>query len=133
MLNITGYHHIGLRVADMDQSLKFYTEGLGGKVIDSFVMGNTGRMIYMVELCAGAVVELLPGGNNGEECNARWAHIALSTDDAAAAYEQALQAGATSRTAPNTVTRDKMTRSNAFVFGPEGEIIEFFQVIKQAE
>jgi len=125
----TGYHHIGLAVQDMDKSLAFYTEGLGGKVVDSFPMGDTGKLIYMVELAPGAVVELLPRGAYGEEQNARWAHIALASNDAKADYDAALQAGATSRTAPNTVQRENMTRTNAFVFGLDGEIIEIFQVI----
>ena len=129
-MNITGYHHVGLRVGDMERSLKFYTEGLGGKVIDSFPMAGSGATIYMVELAKGTVVELLPGGTDEAELNARFAHIALSVDDAESAYEQALNAGATSRTAPNKVKRESMTRINAFVFAPAGEIIEFFQVIQ---
>ena len=128
-MKLNGYHHIGLRVVDMDKSLAFYTEGLGGKVIDSFPMASTGATIYMVQLAPGAVVELLPGGSSEAEQYANWVHIALDTDDVAAAYAEALAAGATSRTEPNTVSREKMTRSNAFVYRPSGESIEFFCVL----
>ena len=124
-----GYHHIGLRVSDMERSLAFYTEGIGGKVVDSFPMAATGATIYMVELAPGAVVELLPGLNAEEEEKApRFAHICLLTDDAVAAYQLCLKAGAVSRTEPNTVTRGEMTRTNAFVFGPDKEVIEFYQL-----
>ena len=131
-MQFTGYHHIGLQVADMAKALAFYTEGLGGEILESFPRAGSGELIYMVKLAAGAVVELLPGGSDAKEEHARWLHIALQTDDAVAAYEQALKAGATSRTAPNTVQREKVTRTNAFVFGPSGEAIEFFQVINHA-
>ena len=129
-MKITGYHHVGLRVSDMERSLKFYTEGLGGKVLESFPMASTGAMIYMVELAPGAVVELLPGGADDAEQNAKWAHICINTDDAEAAYEQALRAGATSRTAPNKASRDKFTRINAFVIAPGGELIELYQIVE---
>jgi len=128
-MQFKGYHHIGLVVADVERSLKFYIEGLGGKVTMTFPMGNTGKTIHMVELGENAVVEILPGsGDMGEGANPRWAHIALATDNAREAYAIALEAGATSRTAPVDKTINDMGVCNAFVFGPDGEIIEFFQV-----
>lgn len=125
----TGFHHIGLAVSDMERSLAFYREGLGGKVVDSFPMASTGETIYMVELAPGTVIELLPGGKADAEQSPRWKHIALATDDAQAAFDVLVQAGARVRSALNTVEREKHIRSNAFVFGPDDEIIEIFQVI----
>ena len=128
-MQFKGYHHIGLVVEDVERSLKFYTEeGLGGKVTMSFPMKGTDKTIYMVELGGNAVVEILPRGSAGTEANPHWAHIALATDDARAAYALALEAGATSRTEPVDKTINEMEVCNAFVFGPDGEIIEFFQV-----
>jgi len=127
-MQFKGYHHIGLAVEDVERSLKFYTEGLGGKVTIAFPMGDTGKTIHMVDLGGSAVVEILPRGEQGAEANSRWAHIALATDDARAAYAMALKAGAVSRTEPVDKTINNMGVCNAFVFGPDGEIIEFFQV-----
>ena len=123
-----GYHHIGLMVKDSEKSLKFYTEGLGGTVTLSFPMGNTGKVIHLVDLGGNAVVELVPRGTEDPEANARWAHIALATDDVPKAYAMALAAGAVSRTEPTDITLATLSARNAFVFGPDGEGIEFFQV-----
>lgn len=123
-----GYHHIGLWVHDPDRSLEFYTQGLGGKVTFSFPMGDSGKTIYLVDLGGHAVVELIPRGNGQAEVNAHWAHIALETDDARAAYKTALDAGALKQTEPQDMMLGTMAVCNAFVTGPDGEVIEFFQV-----
>ncbi|MDR1060193.1 MAG: VOC family protein, partial [Clostridiales bacterium] len=93
-MGFNGYHHIGLVVDDAEKSLKFYAEGLGGKLTFSFPMGDTGKTISLVDLGGSAVVEIIPRGNEGPEASARWAHIAVATDDARRAYALALEAGA---------------------------------------
>ncbi len=123
-----GYHHIGLYVHDMDKSLKFYTDGLGGEITFSFPMGNSGKTIYLVDLGGNAVVELIPRGNGEAESNAHWAHIALSTSDARAAFDKAIAAGAICQSAPNDAMLGTMSVANAFVLGPDGEVIELFEV-----
>ena len=126
-MQINGYHHIGLIVEDVERSLKFYVDGLGGKEIFSFPMGSTGKTIHMVDLGGNAVVEILPRGTEEAEANARWAHICLATDDTRNAYAQALEAGAISRTEPRDGSHGERGMCNAFVFGPDNEIIEFYQ------
>lgn len=123
-----GYHHIGLAVKDWEKSLNFYTEGLGGEVTFSFPMGNTGKTIYLVDLGGNAVVEIIPRGNGEAESNAHWAHIAVATDDARAAYKRALTAGALNQSEPQDCLLGVMAVCNAFVTGPDGEVIEFFEV-----
>ena len=127
-MKFNGYHHIGLRVNDLEKSLSFYTEGLGGIITFSFPMGDTGKTIYLVDLGGNSIVELIPRGNGKDEENAHWAHIALATDDTRAAYEIAIKAGATSQNEPADVLLGTMAVCNAFVTGPDGEVIEFFQV-----
>ena len=127
-MKFNGYHHIGLAVKDADKSLQFYTGGLGGEITFSFPMGNTGKTIYLVDLGGNAVVEIIPRGSGETEANAHWAHIALATDDARAAYELALRAGALPQSEPRDVLLGTMAVCNAFVTGPDGEVIEFFQV-----
>ena len=122
---IKGYHHIGLYVSDTAHSLKFYTEALGGRVTMSF--GPDDHKIYMVELAPGATVELIPHATGSE--NQPWAHIALHTDNAREAFDRAVANGATVKSEPrdgNLGGNAPMT--NAFVFGPDGESIEFFEV-----
>ncbi|MFV0401327.1 MAG: VOC family protein [Oscillospiraceae bacterium] len=127
-MKITGYHHIGLWTADIEKSLKFYTEGLGGTCVFQFPMSDTGEPIYLVDLGGGAVVELIPRGEGREEVDAHWHHIALATDDARAAHQRALDAGATVRNEPSDCMLGTMAVCNSFVYGPDNEVIEFFQV-----
>ncbi len=127
-MKFNGYHHIGLAVKDCEKSLKFYTEGLGGEITFSFPMGNTGKTIYLVDLGGNAVVEIIPRGNGEVETNAHWAHVAVATDDAKEAYTKALQAGALKHSEPQDCLLGTMAVCIAFVTGPDGEIIEFFQV-----
>jgi lactoylglutathione lyase len=74
------------------------------------------------------VVEIIPRGNGEEEANAHWAHVAIRTDDTRAAYDLAIKAGAVSRTPPQDINLGTMAACNAFVLGPDREVIEFFQV-----
>lgn len=123
-----GYHHIGLVVNDAPKSLKFYTDGLGGKLIFSFPMGDSGKTIYLVDLGGNAVVEIIPRGQSGEEASARWAHIALATDDVRMAYDLALKAGARCQSEPRDGQLGTMSVCTAFVTGPDQEVIEFFEM-----
>lgn len=121
-----GYHHIGLYVSDIERSLKFYQEALGGKVTYSFSPAPD-RTIYMVELGPGAVVELLPGEPGNE--NRPWAHIALWAEDTRAAFEKAIAHGATVKSEPRdgTLGEGGIPMCGAFVYGPDNEVIEFFE------
>jgi len=126
-MNFNGFHHIGLLVKDLDKSLKFYTEGLGGEATFSFPIGG-GKVIYLVDLGGNSVVELIPTGTDAPEANARFAHIALNTDDVRGAFDMALKAGATIKSEPKDAMLGTMAVCNAFVLGPDNESIEFFQV-----
>ena len=123
-----GFHHIGLIVNDIEKSYEFYTKGLGGKETFSFPMSGSDKRIYLIDLGNNAVVELIPRGHTQEEVCARWAHIAVNCEDTRAAYDVAIKAGAKERIAPQDVMLGTMAVCNAFVFGPDGEQIEFFQV-----
>ena len=128
-MQFNGIHHVGLLVQDPEKSLEFYTNGLGGKVIFSFPMSGSDKIINLVDLGNNAVVELIPRGNGEEEVNAHWAHLALRTDDAKTAYDRAIKAGAVSRSEPKENNLGTMKIMNPFVYGPDKEIIEFFQIL----
>ena len=129
-MQFNGFHHVGLFAQDAQKSLDFYTTGLGGKMVYSFPLpSDSSKTIYLVDLGGNAVVEIVPRGNGEEEKNAHWAHISLRTDDTKAAYELAIKAGAVSRDKPREVMLGTMSVCNAFVFGPDREVIEFFQIL----
>ena len=126
-MQINGIHHLGLWVKDSQKSLDFYTK-LGAKIVHSFPMADKDATIYLVDLGNNAVIEIIPRGNGEEEKDAHWAHIAIRTDDARAAYELAIKAGAVSRSEPKDVNLGTMAATIAFVLGPDKEVIELFQV-----
>ena len=129
-MQFNGFHHVGLLVKDVQKSLDFYTRGLGGKTTFSFPMpSDNSKTIYLVDLGGNAVVEIIPRGNGQEEANAHWAHLAIRTDDARTAYDMAIKAGAACRDEPKEVKLGTMSVCNTFVFGPDREVIEFFQIL----
>ena len=126
-MKIDGIHHIGLRALDAEKSLEFYKK-LGGKVVHSFPMGDSGKTIYLVDLGNNAVVEIIPNSKGEEESTPNWLHLALRTDDARAYYDLALKAGATPHIEPKDVNLGTMPATIAFVRGPDKEVLEFFHV-----
>lgn len=125
-----GFHHIAVKAIDFDASLKFYTEGLGMKYYTGWGEGD-GR-IAMLDLGDGGILELFAGAE-GDACNNRYIHFALKVDDVDAAYAAALKAGATPKSEPKVVPLDskpvKLTLNCGFVYGPNGEELEFFRVV----
>ena len=126
-MEFNGIHHVGLFAKDAEISLDFYTK-LGAKVVHSFTMSDMDKTIYLVDLGNNAVVEIIPRGNGEEEKDAHWAHLAIRTDDARSAYDLAIKAGAKPRSEPKDVNLGTMAATIAFVYGPDNEVLEFFQI-----
>ncbi|MBQ9086255.1 MAG: VOC family protein [Clostridia bacterium] len=126
--NKLGFHHIGLKYADLEKSLQFY-RAIGLREVVRW--GDVGNEIVMLEMDDGGRIELLPHGGNEFSPNGKWLHFAISVDDVDGAYETALAAGAVSSRAPKTVPLDskpdKISIRVAFVKGPDGEEVEFFK------
>ena len=126
-----GFHHVALKTADLDASIAFY-EKLGMKFYTSWGEGD-GR-IAMMDFGDGGILELFAGGNGDEQANPRYIHFALKVDDVDAAYATALEAGAKPKSAPKVVPLDskpvKLTLNCGFVYGPDGEEVEFFRILK---
>jgi lactoylglutathione lyase len=125
-MKFKGFHHIGLYCADAEKSLAFYT-ALGGVEVSNFPMRGSGKIIYLVDMGGNAVVELIPREFEGEETNTRWAHICLLIEDVQAAHDLALKLGARSRIEPRVSIIGGGPHTHSFVFGPDDEVIEFFE------
>ena len=99
---------------------------LKGKVID--IQEGAVNGIVKIDIGGGNILEMFAGGTALEEENARFWHIALKSEDVPGDYENALKAGAKPRTEPGegNIGGDYPI-AMAFVFGPSGEVIEFFQ------
>ena len=125
-----GFHHVALKATNFEESLKFFTEGLGMKFYTQWGEGD-GR-IAMLNLGDGGILELFAGGAEGPNTN--YIHFAMKVDDVDAAYATALAAGAKPKMEPKVVPLDsapvKLTLNCAFVYGPSGEELEFFRIVE---
>lgn len=126
-----GFHHVGLKYADLQRSLDFYL-GLGLHEVVRW--GDEGNEIVMLDLGDGGRIELLPHGGDEFSPNGKWLHFAIAVDDVDASYEKALSLGAISSRPPKTVPLDAKPLPIgiriAFVKGPDGEEIEFFKQVQ---
>lgn len=129
-----GVTHIALNASDFDRSIQFYTEGLGFTVFRSW--GKPGRRIALLDSGDGTCIELFSDAQTGTPNGTLaggYAHLAFHVKDAEAAFNRAVQFGAGPKTPPKQVDipSDPMLPVKlAFVTGPDGEELEFFQVLK---
>lgn len=133
-----GFHHVAVAARDFDRSVRFYTDVLG--MTAKIGWGEPGKRALMLDTGDGNYIELferpnqppLPAGTEGTLL-----HLALRTNDTAAAMQRAKDAGCEvwmeTKTVPiqNTVrgngTPEVVSVTIAFIKGPDGELIEFFQ------
>ncbi len=126
-----GFHHIALRATDFEATLRFYQEGLG--FVRAYGWGEGDGRAAMLDMGDGNYLEVFAGGKRapGEEPpDGALLHFALRTPDVGGAYARALAAGAKPHVEPKDVTLagdPPVPLRLAFVRGPDGEIIEFFQ------
>ena len=130
----TGFHHIALTASDFDRTLRFYTEGLGFSV--RLRWGEPGRRAAMLNLGDGGCIEIFEGSpqlpkGGDPKATGTWLHLAVKTTDTRALFQKALDAGARVHQEPSDVTIQSepapLPVTIAFVYGPDGELIEFFQ------
>ena len=134
-----GFHHVALRVYDFDASMKFYIEGLGfkhayGWGADGRANGEPDSRAAMLDTGDGNYLEVFAGGTRkpGEPApDGPFFHIAFRTTDTVAALERARAAGGVvtvepKRVVPPHAEQPAKTFHIAFVLGPDGESVEFF-------
>ena len=125
-----GFHHIALKCADIEKSLTMY-KALGMREVLRWGEGE--RLIVMLELGDGGRIELFANGSDAFSPMGKWIHFALGTEDVEAAYASALAADFVSKSAPRVVPLDSVPYKTAihiaFVYGPDGEEVEFFREV----
>ncbi len=126
-INGGGFHHVSLKVSDLKRSITFYTEGLG--FIEKVSWGEGLQKRVLLDTGDGNYFELGPSSDPIREGGC-FPHIALRTDDCNAAVEAARAAGAAVTKEPKDVmlpSHPPLKVRVAFIKGPDGEQIEFFQ------
>jgi len=126
-----GFHHVALRASDFEATLRFYQDGLG--FVRAYGWGAGDSRAAMLDTGDGNYLEVFAGGKRPpgtEPAEGALLHFALRTADVDGAYTRALAAGARSQIEPKDVTiagEYPVPVRLAFVKGPDGEVIEFFQ------
>ncbi len=128
-----GFHHMSLYVSDFDKSLAFYKK-LGMSVYTAW--GERDSRIALLDTGDGTLLELFAKPGLVMEAEGRWQHLALHVENVQAALDTALAAGAVLRSPVQIMELDsqprKITIQIAFVYGPDGEVIEFIkQLVKK--
>ena len=123
-----GFHHLSMKVRDLDASVRFYTKGLG--FVKRFSWGEGSRRTVLLDTGDGNYFEISQGDPEEVPPEGIFRHIALRTDDCVAALEAARAAGAEVTVEPRDVTlstEPPIPIRIAFFKGPDGELIELFQ------
>jgi glyoxylase I family protein len=127
---ITGFHHIGLKCANIEKSIAMY-EALGMKEVMRWGEGEA--LVVMLDIGDGGRIEMFANGSDDFSPNGKWIHFALKVTDPAAAYEKALEVGFTSKMEPTVLPLaarpEPASIHIAFVYGPDGEQVEFFREV----
>ena len=129
-----GVHHIALQTRDWEASLKLYRDVLGMTELTRFT-GGDGQTVMLLDAGDGCCLELFEPTANTPTANTPTGatndpvtHIALTTTDARAATERVREAGYEITVEPKEVTLGTLEVTLSFFRGPNGEVLEFFEV-----
>lgn len=132
-LGLAGLHHVSLRVADLDRSLKLYRDTLGLSVKTAFTLDSL-RFAMLQAGNSGYIelVEVKRAMQPVAEQHVAW-HFAIRANDLDTAFA-AVKAAGYEITLPirpleltNTVTGEPMPLRVAFFRGPDGEEVELLE------
>jgi glyoxylase I family protein len=123
-----GFHHISMRVQDLEASIKFYAEGLGFE--QKFAWGPEDNRTVLLDTGDGNYLEIAGGESDGFNPNGVVRHLAFRTHDIDKAIKAARAAGAEVTIEPKAVVLSNdppLPVRVAFFKGPDGEVVEFFE------
>lgn len=122
----SGFHHVALNVRDLQASIRFY-EALGAKCLR--VWPAEAPTAAMVDV-GGSRIEFFCKGEGDPKADAMIPHFALVSEDVDGDVQTALAAGASIKMEPTDIvisSEPPFPARIAFVYGINGEEIEFFQ------
>jgi glyoxylase I family protein len=123
-----GFHHVSMKVRDVDKTIKFYSEGIG--FVERFSWGQHPKRTVLLDTGDGNYFEVSQGDPDQVYGDDVFRHLALRVGDCDAAIEAARAAGAEVTVEPKDVTLSSdppLQLRIAFFKGPDGELIELFQ------
>lgn len=125
----SGFHHVAINARDFDASVVFYRDGLGFPIRRLWSGGDPVLRGAMLDTGNGSYVEIFEKPDWDVKLG-KIIHFAIKVADTPAAHERAIEAGATEKMAPADMeipSDPPFPVTISFVYGPDGEEIEFFQ------
>jgi glyoxylase I family protein len=122
-----GFHHVSMRVRDIENSIRFYTEALG--FVHKLTWGQGPKRTVLLDTGDGNYFEISGGRTEDADPNGIFAHLALRATDCDTVIARVRAAGAEVTVEPKDVSlpSDPPTPIRiAFFRGPDGELIELF-------
>jgi lactoylglutathione lyase len=121
---ITGIEHTGIMVSNMENSITFYTEVLGLKLLDRFDHTSVPVELAFLGLGGKVLVELI-SGYTGEVTNeGKVHHIAFSVTNIEEKFELLKEEGVLIKDKEIT---ELPNGKYFFFYGPDEESLEFFE------
>jgi glyoxylase I family protein len=125
-----GLHHIAVQTRDLEESLRFYRDLLGMRVVTEG--GPPDRRIVLLDMGDGGCIELFEPTADSPAADSPVAndlvlHIALTTTDVHSAIDRVRRAGHEVTVEPRDSGLGELKATIAFFKGPNGEVIEFWQ------
>lgn len=118
------FGHIGIKVTDMEKSVKFYTKILECKVIKDYEY-PTSRLVFLD--AHGTIIELIHKRENEVRSTGPVEHIAFKVDDLEEKIQQLKDFGITEISEPRIVGKARIV----FFDGPDNERFEYVARISE--
>ena len=133
MDKINGFHHIALNASDFEKSYKFYTECLEFTEYRRWTSDDGNQTIALLRCGNGNMIELFSSAAKRtmyDEEGGNVVHFAFRVDNAKYWYDKAISYGCESHMQVQSMalpSQPPVPCVLAFVKGPDGELIEFFE------
>ncbi|MCL6570591.1 MAG: VOC family protein [Bacillus sp. (in: Bacteria)] len=119
--------HVGVMVKDLDASITFYQDVVGMELKDTFTIESISKTLAFLGFYGSdeTELELIYGSTEDFPTAGVVNHIAFTVDNIEAEFEQLTKLAV--RFVDPKITTLPNGYCNFFVYGPDGEKVEFFQ------